>query len=46
MHAAGAWPQFSVHAILKKGSSIQIWSYREMKFVELAEAARANIEAC
>ena len=46
MRAAGAWPQFFVHAILKKGSSIQIWSYREMKFVELAEAARANIEAC
>lgn len=46
MHARGVWPQFFVHAILKKGSSIQIWSYREMKFVELAEAARANIEAC
>ena len=46
MHAAGAWPQFFVHAILKKGSSIQIWSYRKIKFVELAEAARANIEAC
>lgn len=46
MHAAGAWPQFFVHAILVKGSSIQIWSYSEMKFVELAEAARANIKAC
>lgn len=46
MHAAGAWPQFFVHAILKKGSSIQIWSYREMKFIELAEAARANIKSC
>lgn len=46
MQAKGAWPQFFVHAILRKGSSIQIWSYREMKFVELAEAARANIEAC
>lgn len=46
MRAAGAWPQFSVHAILKKGNSIQIWSYREMKFVELADRARANIEAC
>jgi hypothetical protein len=46
MRAAGAWPQFRVHAILRKGRSIQIWSYREMKFVELAEAARANIEAC
>ena len=46
MRAAGAWPQFRVHAILKKGSSIQIWSYREMKFVDLAERARANIEAC
>ncbi|MFN4016813.1 MAG: hypothetical protein ACK4JB_15850 [Reyranella sp.] len=46
IRTAGDWPQFFVHAILKKGSSIQIWSYREMKFVELAEAARANIEAC
>lgn len=46
LQAAGDWPQFFVHAILKKGRSIQIWSYREMKFVELAEAARANIEAC
>ncbi|WP_422010480.1 hypothetical protein [Reyranella sp.] len=46
MHAAGAWPQFFVHAILKKGSSIQIWSYREMKFVELADRARANIAGC
>lgn len=46
MRAAGAWPQFFVHAILKKDSSIQIWSYREMKFVELADRARANIEAC
>ena len=46
MRAAGDWPQFRVHAILKKGSSIQIWSYREMKFVDLAERARANIEAC
>lgn len=46
MRAAGAWPQYFVHAILKKGSSIQIWSYSEMKFVELADRARANIEAC
>lgn len=46
MRAAGAWPQYFVHAILKKGSSIQIWSYSEMKFVEFADRARANIEAC
>ena len=46
MGAAGAWPQFFVHAILRKGSSIQIWSYSEMKFVELADRARANIAGC
>jgi hypothetical protein len=46
MRAVGDWPQFRVHAILKKGNSIQIWSYREMKFIELAEAARANIKSC
>jgi hypothetical protein len=46
MRAAGAWPQFFVHAILRKGGSIQIWSYSEMKFIELAERARGNIEAC
>jgi hypothetical protein len=46
MRAAGAWPQFFVHAILRKGSSIQIWSYSEMKFVELADRARANIAGC
>lgn len=46
IRTAGAWPQFFVHALLKKGDSIQIWSYREMKFVELPDSARANIEGC
>lgn len=46
MRSAGAWPQFFVHAILKKGSSTQIWSYREMKFVDLPESVRANVEGC
>lgn len=46
IRTAGAWPQFFVHALLKKGDSTQIWSYREMKFVDLPDSARANIEGC
>jgi len=46
LRAAGDWPQLFVHAIVKKGSSTLIWSYREMKFVDLPESARANIAGC